>query len=62
MAVNDADQPEGAEVEVSCATGSFRLSVRLQPDLPRGIACLSAGIAPLSGVTMPVWGRIERLK
>jgi len=62
VAVNCADLAEGTEVEVSCAGGTFRLPVRLRPDLPQGVACLSAGIAPLSGVTMPVWGKIERPK
>ena len=55
--VNSADLAEGTEVELSCASGSFRVPVRLRPDLPRGVACLSAGIAPLSGVTMPVVGQ-----
>jgi len=62
VAVNCTDLAEGVEVEVSCATGTFRLPVRLQPDLPQGVACLPAGIAPLSGVTMPAWGKIERRK
>src|SRR5208337_2625332 len=56
VAVNCSDLAEGAEVEVSCASGTFRLPIRFRPDLPRGVACLSAGIAPLSGVTMPAWG------
>jgi NADH-quinone oxidoreductase subunit G len=62
VAVNCADLADGTEVEVSCASGTFRLPVRLRPDLPRGIACLSAGIAPLSGIAMPAWGKIERAK
>ena len=62
VAINCTDLAEGTEVEVSCASGTFRLPVRLRPDLPRGVACLSAGIAPLSGVTMPAWGKIERAK
>jgi len=62
VALNCADLSEGTEVEVSCASGTFRLPVRVQPDLPRGVACLSAGIAPLIGVAMPAWGKIERLK
>jgi len=62
VAVNCADLADGSEVEVSCASGKFRLPVRLRPDLPRGVACLSAGIAPLSGVTMPAWGKIERAR
>ena len=62
VAVNSADLAGDTEVEVSCSTGTFRLPVRLQRDLPRGVACLSAGIAPLSGVTLPAWGKIERPK
>jgi len=60
--INCAHLAEGTEVELSCASGTFRLPVRLRPDLPRGVACLSAGIAPLSGVTMPAWGKIESAK
>ena len=62
LAMNCADLAEGTEVELSCASGTFRLPVHLRPELPRGIACLSAGIAPVSGVTMPAWGKIERVK
>ncbi len=59
VAVNCSDLAEGVEVELSCPSGTFRVPLRLQPDLPPGIACLSAGIAPLSGITMPAWGKIE---
>jgi hypothetical protein len=62
MAVNCADLEEGTEVELSCASGTFRLPVRLRSDLPPGVACLSAGTAPLSGVTSPLWGKIARSK
>jgi len=62
VAVNCSDFAEGVEVELSCASGTFRVPVRLRHDLPRGVACLSAGIAPLTGVTMPAWGKIERPK
>jgi len=60
--VNSADLADGTEVELSCASGTFRLPVHLRPDLPQGVACLSAGVAPLSGVTMPAWGKIESPK
>ena len=56
VAVNCADLAEGTEVEVSCAGGTFRLPVRRRSDLPRGAACLSAGIAPLSGGGSVVFG------
>ena len=57
-----ADLPEGTEVEVSCAGGTFRLPVRMRPDLPRGVAGLSAGVPPLVGITLPAWGKITRPK
>jgi NADH-quinone oxidoreductase subunit G len=62
VAVSGGDLAEGTVVEVSCASGTFRLPVRIRPDIPAGVACLSAGIAPLSGIAMPTWGKIERPK
>ena len=62
VAVNSADLADGTEVEVSCSSGTFRVPVRLRTDLPRGVACLSAGMVPLSGITMPAWGKIESPK
>jgi NADH-quinone oxidoreductase subunit G len=62
LAVHSTDLAEGTEVEVTSASGRFRLPVRLQPDLPRGVACLSAGIAPPGGVALPAWVRIESKK
>jgi NADH-quinone oxidoreductase subunit G len=62
VSVNSNDLAEGAEVEVSCASGTFRLPVRLRPDLPRGVACLPAGLPPLAGIALPAWGKIARLK
>jgi NADH-quinone oxidoreductase subunit G len=62
VAVNAADLTEGTEVEVICAGGTFRLPVRMRPDLPRGVAGLSAGFPPLAGITLPAWGKIARPK
>jgi len=53
---------EGEIVEVACAGGAFRLPVRIRPELPRGVAGLSAGVSPLSGVRLPTWGKIARPK
>ena len=61
VACNHADLPEGTEVEVTCAGGVFRLPVRSRPDLPAGVAALPAGVSPLEGISLPVWGRIARL-
>ena len=62
VAMNSAEIPEGSEVEVSCAGGTFRLPVRIRPDLPSGVAGLSAGIPPLAGIRLPAWGKIARPK
>jgi NADH-quinone oxidoreductase subunit G len=62
VALNSAELTEGTEVEVSCSSGRFRLPVRIRTDLPRGVACLSAGLPPLTGITLPAWGKIARAK
>lgn len=62
VAVNAADLTEGTEVDVSCAGGTFRLPVRIRPDLPRGVAGLSVGFPPLAGIILPAWGKIARPK
>jgi NADH-quinone oxidoreductase subunit G len=62
VAVNSSEFTENAEVEVSYAGGTFRLPVRIRPELPRGVAGLSVGIAPLVGLALPAWGAIARPK
>jgi|HubBroStandDraft_6_1064221.scaffolds.fasta_scaffold01943_6 NADH-quinone oxidoreductase subunit G len=62
VAVNSGDFTENAEVEVSYAGGTFRLPVRIRPDLPRGVAGLSVGAPPLVGIALPAWGTIARPK
>jgi len=62
IAVNTADFRDSAEVEVSCAGGTVRLPVRVRPDLPQGVAAVSAGATLLAGMTLPAWGRIARPK
>lgn len=62
VALNAGDFPEGAEVEVSCADRTVRLPVRIRPDLPRGVAGLSAGLPPLIGISLPTRGKIARPK
>lgn len=61
VAVNADDLTEGEEVEVRCAGGTFRLPVRIRPDLPRGVASWPAGAPPLAGCGLPAWGRIVRI-
>jgi NADH-quinone oxidoreductase subunit G len=62
VAVNIGAFAEGEEVEVSSRGGTFRLRAHVRPDLPTGVAGLSAGVPPLAGITLPDWGRIARLK
>ena len=60
VAVNDDQLREGEQVEVRCSSGTFRLPVRIQRDLPRGVACLPAGVA-FAGSELPAWGKIVRI-
>ncbi len=60
VAVNATDLPEGKEVDVICAGGTLRLPVRVRPDLPRGVACVSAGLPAVAGFSLPAWGKIAR--
>jgi NADH-quinone oxidoreductase subunit G len=56
VAINSSNLTDGAEVEVSCASGTLRLPVHIRPDLPHGVACVSMG----AGITVPAWGKIAR--
>jgi NADH-quinone oxidoreductase subunit G len=62
VAVNAGDFTEGEKVEVRCAGGTFRLPVRIRPDLPRGVAGLPVGLPPLIGCGLPGWGMIVRIR
>jgi NADH-quinone oxidoreductase subunit G len=62
VAVNAGDFTEGEKVEVRCAGGTFRLPVRIRPDLPRGVAGLPVGLHPLVGCGLPGWGMIVRIR
>jgi len=62
VGLNSLDLEEGTEVEVSSSSGTLRLPVRLRPDLPPGVASLSAGMAALAGTSMPAWAKIARPK
>ncbi len=50
--------PEGAEARLEFAAASFRLPVKLDPSLPRGVAGFPIGLPGLHGVVLPAWGRI----
>jgi NADH-quinone oxidoreductase subunit G len=62
VAVNIAGFTDGMEVDVTCAGATFRLPVRLRPELPPGVAGLSAGLSPQAGVRLPAWAKITRPK
>ncbi|HUB78548.1 MAG TPA: NADH-quinone oxidoreductase subunit NuoG [Bryobacteraceae bacterium] len=48
---------DGEKVEMACGGGTFRLPVRVRPELPPGVAGLS-----MAGVWLPAWGKIARPK
>jgi NADH-quinone oxidoreductase subunit G len=62
VAVNSGEFTENQEVEINYAGSTFRLPVRIRPDLPPGVAGLSIGTAPLVGLSLPAWGKIARAK
>jgi len=62
VAVKARDFTEGEKVEVRCAGATFHLPVRIRPDLPLGVAGLPAGVSPIVGLDLPVWGTIVRLR
>ena len=62
VAMNTDEFREGMEVEVTLAEGTFRLPVRIHPEMPAGVAALSLGLSPLVGIQLPDWGKITRTK
>jgi len=58
VAVNSRSLEDRVEVEVCFAGGTLRLPVKLSPDLPPGVAAISAGL----GLTLPAWGTIARVQ
>jgi NADH-quinone oxidoreductase subunit G len=60
VAVGAGDLMEGEKADVRCAGATFQLPVRIRPDLPAGVAGLSAGVSPIAGLDLPAWGTIVR--
>jgi NADH-quinone oxidoreductase subunit G len=64
VALNPADaeslalRPESL-AEVKLDGSSYRVQVRVRPDVPRGVAALLVGIAPVAGVRLPAWGTLQ---
>jgi NADH-quinone oxidoreductase subunit G len=46
-----------AEVKLDGAI--CRVQVRVRPDMPRGVAALLLGMAPVVGVRLPAWGTLQ---
>jgi len=61
VGVGVGDFHEDAEVEVRFGDVTLRLPVRVQPELPPGVATISAGMQPTAGIKLPAWGKIARL-
>jgi NADH-quinone oxidoreductase subunit G len=61
IGVGAGDFNEDADVEVRIADVTLRLPLRVQPDLPPGLATISAGMVPTAGIKLPAWGKIARL-
>ena len=64
VAVNPDDaarlalRPESlAEVKLDGA--SYRVQVRVRPDIPRGVAALLVGVPPVLGARLPAWGTLR---
>lgn len=62
VAIGESSFTSSREVEITVTGQRFRLPVRVRPDLPRGIAGLPAGIPPVTGFSLPAWGRIASVK
>jgi NADH-quinone oxidoreductase subunit G len=59
---DDASQLQvqaGKEISLELAGLECRLSVRLRPELPRGIAGLPVGVPSLEGLFLPAWGKLS---
>jgi NADH-quinone oxidoreductase subunit G len=50
---------DGSEVTVDVAGERFRTRVSVHSDLPPGVATVTYGIPPFSGLSLPAWGRIS---
>lgn len=59
-AAADLDAPDGREVQVAVCGRTYRLPVRLAPDLPPGLAGLPAGLSLPPGLSFPAWCKLAR--
>jgi NADH-quinone oxidoreductase subunit G len=61
---DDASQlqvQDGEEITVELIGARYRLPVRIRPELPKGLAGLPTGVAPVEGISLPAWGRLSAM-
>jgi len=64
VAVNPQDaarlalRPESL-ADVKIDGDSYRVQVRIRPDVPKGVAALLVGVPPVVGVRLPAWGQLQ---
>lgn len=51
----------GQNASVKLASTEYQLPVRIEHDLPRGVAGAPVGRAPLEGIQLPAWSKISQL-
>ena len=51
----------GATIEIMLESGLLRLPVILAPELPSGVAAMSAGLSETAGFPLPGWARLRRV-
>jgi len=54
------DARPGDLIEFTLSGIAYRVSLKIHPDLPEGVAGLPAGVDFLQGISLPKWSRIER--
>jgi NADH-quinone oxidoreductase subunit G len=64
IGINSTDAKElgtsgGEELEIEFGTFSRKLPAKLNSSLPRGVAILPIGLPGLTGIDLPVWGKIR---
>jgi NADH-quinone oxidoreductase subunit G len=66
LALNEEDARDlqvgpADEVELRLADAAHRLSVKIDPALPRGLVGLSVGLPAVQGIGLPTWCHISRI-
>lgn len=61
VSVSDTTFPDGAEVLIRIAWLELQTILRRRPELPPGVATVTAGVPPFAGISLPARGHILRL-